>query len=67
MNQRDRIIKHLKAGRKISTLSALTLFGVLRLSERIREIERTGVKINRKRVEVKKECGDTSRIVVYSL
>jgi hypothetical protein len=39
-SQTKRIYKHLKSGNSLTQLSALRLFGCLRLSERIRDIDK---------------------------
>lgn len=45
------IFDHLLRGGTISTLEAMRDFGCCRLSERIRELERTGIVIDRERVK----------------
>lgn len=42
MTQRAQILSHLKSGKSITPLEALTKFGSFRLSERIREIQAQG-------------------------
>ncbi len=42
MSQRTAILAHLKAGKSITPLEALSKFGCFRLSERIREIQARG-------------------------
>lgn len=46
------IFDHLLRGYSISTLEAMRDFGCCRLSERIREIEATGIQIDRERVKI---------------
>ena len=46
------IFDHLLSGGTISTLEAMRDFGCCRLSERIREIEATGIVIDRERVKI---------------
>ena len=50
-----RIFDHLLRGGSISTLEAMQNFGCCRLSERIREIEATGIQIDRERVRIGKK------------
>lgn len=45
------LFRHLVKGESISTYEATVWFGICRLSERIRELERRGWKIDRKREE----------------
>lgn len=49
------IFDHLLRGGSISTLEAMRDFGCCRLSERIREIETTGIIIDRERVKIGKK------------
>ena len=48
MSQTHEILEYLKTGESISPMSALLHFGCMRLSERIREIEKQGYVIERK-------------------
>lgn len=48
MTQNQAILKHLKAGKSITALEALSKFGCLRLSARILEIKQMGYNIERK-------------------
>lgn len=66
MNQRERILKHLKR-KSITQLEAARDLGCMRLSERIRELEAEGMKIKRKRVSVCNRFGEPCRVVRYSL
>lgn len=45
------IFEHLLRGGSISTMEAMRDFGCCRLSERIREIESTGIEIDRERIK----------------
>lgn len=51
-SQCDAILAHLSGGNTLTPLEALTLCGSLRLSERIREIEKLGVPIAHEMVKV---------------
>jgi len=42
MSQKERILEHLKKGNSLTTASAVDLFKIYRLSERIRELEKLG-------------------------
>ena len=46
------IFDHLLRGGTISTMEAMRDFGCCRLSERIRELESTGIVIDRERVKI---------------
>jgi hypothetical protein len=46
------ILKHLKAGKSITPLTALTRFGCMRLSARIYDIRNMGVSIDRQLIRV---------------
>ena len=51
-SQCDRIMEHLLTGASITPLEALQVAGSLRLSERIRELEKEGVPITHTMVKV---------------
>lgn len=53
--QCTQIFNHLLRGGTISTMEAMRDFGCCRLSERIREIEATGIVIDRERVKIGKK------------
>lgn len=62
MTQNQAILKHLQSGLSLTPLSALDLCGTLRLSERIRELEREGHLIDHEMVKV-----GVKRVCRYSL
>ena len=45
MTQKQNILKHLEAGKSLTPLKALGLFGCFRLSARILELRQQGLKI----------------------
>ena len=49
--QNQTIFDYLLRGGSISTMEAMRDFGCCRLSERIREIEATGIQIDRERIK----------------
>lgn len=53
--QCKQILDHLLRGGTISTLEAMRDFGCCRLSERVRELEATGIVIDRERERVGKK------------
>ena len=52
MTQNDLLMEALLSGQTLTPLSALTIAGTLRLSERIRELVKEGVPIDKERVQV---------------
>jgi hypothetical protein len=62
MSQTDTLLAALKRGERITTLEATLRFGICRLSERIRELERNGWDIDHEPV---KQNG--KRFVRYAL
>ena len=66
-SQQVRLEKYLKRHSGITTFQAMNELGILRLSERIRELEASGKKINRFRVTVKNRFGEDCRVVKYCL
>lgn len=52
MTQNECILKHLENGETLTPLLALQMCGTLRLSERVREIEQSGVPIEHEFVKV---------------
>ena len=49
--QNEAILAHLKAGKAVTPISALTMFGCLRLSARIYDLRAEGNKIDMQRVQ----------------
>jgi hypothetical protein len=62
-SQNDRILRHLKAGKVLTPLSALRLFDCLRLGGRIYELRRHGYRIHS--AICKTATG--KRVAVYSI
>lgn len=62
MSQTKRIEKHLKSGKHLTALGALSLYGCLRLSGRILELRESGMDIKTKMITVNKK-----RIAQYYL
>lgn len=62
MSQKSQIISYLKTNKRITPWTAMSALRVLRLSERIRELEAEGVKIHRQWLEK-----DGKRCMSYSL
>jgi hypothetical protein len=53
MTQTTKILSHMKRGRRISPLQALSMFGVFRLSSRIHQLRRDGWNVQSEMVEEK--------------
>lgn len=62
MSQKQAIIKYLKSHKRITAWTAMHMLGCLRLSERVREIEASGVAIKREWL-----AKDGKRVMSYSL
>ena len=67
MSQSQTVLEHLKRGRKITSLSAVTMYGILCLPKRISELIQAGYKIRKVTQEVQKADGSYCRVKVYSL
>lgn len=65
MTQIERIRKWLDRGYGLTQAQAYEKFGCLRLSERIRELERRGMCIEREDVKIKRQDGTLARVVRY--
>ena len=64
--QRQTIYNYLMAGNTITSLQAIRLFGITRLSARIMDIEKmTGKAPNRRRINVKNRNGRTVSVCEY--
>jgi hypothetical protein len=51
----------------LTSLTALTELGIISFPKRICEIERKGIKVNRRRIEVVDRNGNIKRVMEYSL
>ena len=67
MSQKQQVLNHLKQGKKISSLSAAVMYGIISLPKRISELRQEGHKIKKVTQEVQKANGTYCRIKVYSL
>ncbi len=65
--QRLRIMKHLRKYGAITSMEAIALYGVMRLSARICELEARGVVIGRERKKGANRYGEAVRYVEYRL
>lgn len=67
MTQTEIILKHMKRRKTITSLMAMTEYGIMRLASRIHDLKRSGFQIKRERKEVVKKNGEIASITVYSL
>jgi hypothetical protein len=67
MSQNAQVLMHLESGQPITQLEATMKYGILRLSERVRELEAVGCVINHERVSVPTRNGKKATVVRYSL
>jgi DNA-binding HxlR family transcriptional regulator len=67
MSQNAQVLMHLEAGQPITQLEATMKYGILRLSERIRELERLGCVINHESVSVPTRSGKSATVTRYTL
>ena len=68
MNQNTALLKYLRNHSHVTAWTAAEKLGILRLSERIRELEAAGVKIERKwSPRIAGRYGNPVRVRMYSL
>ena len=67
MTNEDRVREHLEAGNTITSLEAINLFGVTRLSAVIFELRHDGLKIDAERVPTRNRYGKAVSVVRYRL
>ena len=67
MSQNAKLLCHLSSGNSVTQLDAFNQFGICRLSERIRELERLGWTIKHESVSVPTREGKRATVTRYSL
>lgn len=67
ITQCDRILRHLKDYGSISSLEAITDYGILRLASRINDLKRRGCKIIAETKTGKNRYNETTHYRVYKL
>jgi hypothetical protein len=67
MTQCDRIIRHLKDHGSISSLEAISEYGILRLASRINDLRRRGYKIQGITRKGKNRYNESTHYKVYKL
>lgn len=65
--QCERVLRHLQDYGKITSLEAITEYGILRLASRINEIRKRGVDIKSKTISGKNRYGETTHYASYEL
>ena len=65
--QCDRILRHLKDFGSITSLEAISEYGILRLASRINDIKRKGYPIVSETMTGKNRYGETTTFAVYRL
>lgn len=66
-SQADRLLSHLKQGRKITSYSAMEVLGIASLHRRLSDLRERGYVINDHYQTIKNRYGEDVRIKVYSL
>lgn len=66
-SQRLWVMQHLKAGKTLTSLEALRLYGIMRLPNRISELRRRGEPIEKTTITVENKYGEAVRVARYSL
>lgn len=67
MTQHDRIVRYCELNGTITPMEAFTELGITKLSTRIGELERRGVKFNREREKSKNRYGEECVYMRYWL
>lgn len=67
ITQNDRILRHLKDHGSITSLEAMTEYGVMRLASRINDLKCMGYNIISRTIKSKNRYGETIHYSEYSL
>lgn len=67
MTQNERILRHLKEYGSITSLEAMSEYGIMRLASRINDIKRLGIDIKKESIVGKNRYGEPTRYARYSL
>lgn len=67
VTQRDKILRHLKDHGSITSIEAITEYGILRLASRINDLRTQGVAIVSEMATGKNRYGETTHFSVYRL
>lgn len=67
LTQCDRILRHLQDFGAITSLEAITEYGILRLASRINDLKRRGYNISAERGKGKNRYGEPTSFAIYRL
>ena len=67
LTQCDRILRHLEDHGSITTLDAITEYGILRLASRINDLRRMGHTITSETMSGKNRYGENTHYSIYTL
>lgn len=67
LTQCDRIMRHLQDFGAITSLEAITEYGILRLASRINDLKRRGYNISAERGKGKNRYGEQTSFAIYRL
>lgn len=65
--QRVRIMRHLREGKTLTSLQALSEYAIIALPTRISELRKRGEPIEKKPIKVINRFGEAVRVMEYSL
>lgn len=67
LTQCDKVLRHLQTYGSLTSLEAVTEYGILRLASRINDLKRMGYKISSSTESGKNRFGETTHYSVYKL
>jgi hypothetical protein len=67
LTQCDKVLRHLQTYGSLTSLEAVTEYGILRLASRINDLKRMGHKISSSTESGKNRFGETTHYSVYKL
>lgn len=67
MTQCDMVLRHLKDFGTITSIEAITDYGILRLASRVSDLKRRGFRIKSERGSGVNRYGETTHYSIYSL
>ena len=67
LTQCDKVLRHLQTYGSLTSLEAVTEYGILRLASRINDLKRMGYNITSKTEAGKNRFGETTHYSVYKL
>jgi hypothetical protein len=67
LSQCEKVLRHLQTYGSLTSLEAVTEYGILRLASRINDLKRMGYNITSKTASGKNRFGETTHYSVYRL